>query len=141
MHPVMQNETEPGRGDCVAACVASVLEIPLAEVPNFRLASAPWTALQEWLAGRNLFAIKVVADRMLFHPMPMTFCILTGRSPRRDIGHAVVGQQTECDWHVVHDPHPDRSGLKGEPEWVIFFGVLQPERAQRVCRLSSVQAQ
>jgi hypothetical protein len=124
MTPVVQTETAPGRGNCLAACFASLLDLPAEEVPNFILERDFWEAIQKWLAARGLFAVRFVAEPAYLYPVPRTHCILTGRSPRRDVGHAVVGLAEDRGWRVVHDPHPDGTGLRGEPEWVIFLGKL-----------------
>lgn len=35
MVPVMQKVVDPGKGDCMRACIASILELPADAVPNF----------------------------------------------------------------------------------------------------------
>lgn len=35
MIPAYQLVTDPGKGDCIRACIASMLELPCSEVPNF----------------------------------------------------------------------------------------------------------
>ena len=51
MKPVDQTIlTAPG-GNCFAACVASILELPLADVPNFCSEERWWNALQIWLCA------------------------------------------------------------------------------------------
>jgi hypothetical protein len=127
MLPVMQGETAPGRGNCLAACVASILECPLADVPNFALERDCWSALQTWLVRQGLMAIRLTMPEASF-PLPRTFCILTGDSPRRPVYHAVVGEWEQCAWRIVHDPHPQGGGLAGPPKWVTFFAMQSPER-------------
>lgn len=130
MRPVVQTETALGRGNCLAACVASVLELPIEDVPNFRLAVNQWVALQEWLAGRGLFAIRFRLgpddDGFLPMPVPEVDCILVGDSPRNPVLHSVVGRASGYELAVAHDPHPDGTGLAGRPKWVTFFGKLNP---------------
>ncbi len=125
MVPVLQTEFVRGRGNCVAACVASIFNLPLAEVPNFRLAEDQWVALQEWLGGQKLCAIRFPAEADCLWPVPNgVHCILTGNSPRHEgLSHAVVGFIKGREWHLVHDPHPKGGGLKGAPQWVTFFCV------------------
>lgn len=93
----------PG-GNCFSACVASLLELPIDDVPYFMAGDgAEWfDRLAEWLKPRGLYPLlfKWSAD------WPKTgFGILGGKSSRGD--HAVVGYGRE----VVHDPHPSREGL------------------------------
>jgi hypothetical protein len=118
----------------MAACLASILELPIAVVPNFRLDKDPWSSLQEWLGTIGMFAIRFVAKSEHVYPVPSVDCILTGRSPRRDVGHAVVGRMSDRGWTIIHDPHPDGTGLEGEPTWVILLGILQPSRLSWVRR-------
>jgi hypothetical protein len=47
-------------------------------------------------------------------------CILSGASPR-GINHSVVAMTRDNRFYIVHDPHPDRSGLAGFPKDVLFF--------------------
>lgn len=126
MIPVQQTDTELGRGNCLAACVASILELPIAEVPNFRLADDAWGALQDWLASRGLLAIRCLIDGVYLASMPSVYCVLTGPSPRNPVNHAVVGL---CDCgtvRIVHDPHPEDTGLAGPAQWITFFGKTTP---------------
>jgi hypothetical protein len=118
MIPVMQaddtgwNGTAGVGGDCVRACVSSVLELPFAEVPHFMAdpdTARVWPlALRDWLARRGL-EIDTLApagdfDDVLrymgrFHAGD--HYILAGRSGD-DFGHVVVG----LGGSVVHDPSP-----------------------------------
>lgn len=124
MRPVRQTETELGRGNCLAACVASLLELEIGEVPNFRLATDPWGGMQAWLGARGLFAVRCPADPERIYPTPRVHCILTGPSPRNPVAHAVIGEWAGVETRIVHDPHPDGTGLAGPAEWVIFLGQL-----------------
>jgi hypothetical protein len=128
VRPVWQSETELGRGDCLAACVASILELPIEAVPNFRLMPDQWGALQDWLGGRGLFAVRVVAEPECVYPVPDVDCILVGDSPRNPVLHAVVGRASGREWAMTHDPHPDGTGIAGRPVWLTFFGIKSPEK-------------
>lgn len=115
MRPVDQTEFGPG-GNCLSACIASVLEMPLEQVPNFNHAAEDWAeALLAWCADR-----KLNLDFSTEFPAPAgRHVILGGTSPRRQgrAGHAVVA----LDGVVVHDPHPDRTGIVGEPwDWILL---------------------
>jgi hypothetical protein len=89
MKPVMQN-TLGRRGNCMSACLASILEVPLATVPNFyELAGEGvgewWAAVRAWLKPFGFGVITLIEGSF----------------------HATV-------WHggrMVHDPHPDQSGI------------------------------
>jgi hypothetical protein len=56
--PVRQTIGGPPNGDCFAACVASVLELPLSEVPN--PVGERWREQWgDWLEGRGLSYVDV----------------------------------------------------------------------------------
>ncbi len=110
MIPVFQTAfAENEHGNCHDACLASLLEIPLSEVI---LSHGQWyCATNVWLHRRGfgmvMFAIPpdTVVDKFLI-PIGCHH-IIYGPSPRRRCLHAVIG----LDGVMVHDPHPDGTGL------------------------------
>ncbi len=95
------------RGDCFSACLASILEIPLADVPRFGELYGEdddWQPhICEWLKRFGYAYIDVdvtdyTVDALLPH---LGYCIVTGMSPRGH-RHCVVGKGME----FKHDPHP-----------------------------------
>ena len=112
MQPVDQ-QTFGAWGNCLSACVASILEIPLDEVPLFHDPTSPVYVpqvikLDAWLRPVGLCAVEYsLADPALLAQLPKDlFYILGGMSPRQR-GHVVVA----CGDNIVHDPHPSRAGL------------------------------
>lgn len=136
MKPVHQtqfavpDEGEPGdpdtTGNCVAACVASILELDLADVPNFA-AKPPgeyWPGVVEWMTARGW--MPIVWDGHFPYP---GYYMVSGNSPRGDFKHLVVYR----DGEMVHDPHPSGDGLRGDPidQWVLVpldAGKWEPRR-------------
>jgi hypothetical protein len=118
---VTQTETALGRGNCLAACVASLLDLPLEDVPNFRLAGDSWTAMQGWLQSRGLQATEIATRSARMRCVPKDPCILVGNSPRNPVYHAVIGLCDNGTARVIHDPHPDGTGLAGPPVSVIVI--------------------
>ena len=144
MKPIMQTRFglpgEDGRmaeppGNCWAACVASILELPLDAVPDeaefWRPGMTPrqsWTLYMDhvhrWLHERGLVLIETRVSE-LFYEGPSDlftpYCILSGPSPRNPaVSHAVVGRGI----HVIHDPHESQRSLAGDPLkdwWYEFF--------------------
>lgn len=60
-------------------------------------------------------------------------CVFTGKSPRGDCNHAVVGRINGRDedatayFETVHDPMPDGTGIvDGKPKLVGFFLQINP---------------
>ena len=131
MTPQKQQFThEPERGqygDCKRAVIASLLDLNIEEVPHFlRDANGEpekyWVGLQSFLRSKGLSFLVTRArsgsafygdDEPVYHE-------ISGPSPR-SAGrfHSVVG----CDGAIVFDPHPDGTGLAGDPsDWE--FGYL-----------------
>ena len=91
------------QGNCLAACVASIFEVPIKQVPEFL--DKNWlSVLTKWCRERDttpLYFSPVTKD-VLF---PETYYILGVKSrtlPNPNNGHAVVAWGRK----VVHDPHP-----------------------------------
>jgi len=120
-------------GNCLAACVASILEVDLSQV-DFSCGNYPpgkWLAPFQDLLSKVGF--RYVECRKLSTVRNFTegsFFIATGPTKRLTLGsdlkpllHSVV-----CKWdldgavEVVHDPHPSKMGLT--EMW--FYGVLVP---------------
>lgn len=92
-------------GNCMQAAVASLLELPLDDVPHF--AAEPddqwwWT----FVAFCRSHGYAVVQTEEAIEDV---LGLMSGQSPRGDFQHLVVA----CGPDVVHDPHPSREGLDG----------------------------
>jgi len=122
------NQSPPG--NCFQACVATILGISLADVPDeadhwrpgmdpYKAWRAYWPHFCDWLRERELGYIEIQAhtgDRSSSLDVP---CIASGPSPRDpSILHAVVIRYVRLDRHTIgphwlHDPHPSRAWLRG----------------------------
>jgi hypothetical protein len=140
MKPVFQKHTDssqPRLGDCLSACVASILELSLEEVPHFCHPEANWPHnYRDWFGDRGLVAIELkwppaVNDVKMRMSLPLgTYFIAHGISPRGPWQHAVVAVIDDSDpqgWSIVHDPHPAGGGLI-ELKGLSFFGFKEPWR-------------
>jgi len=111
MTPVDQTTFGHPGGNCYSACIASLLGLPISEVPYFMADPPPaWhERLDAFLAPFGFYALHfVITDRAVYdrdNLWPKGYYILTGKSPRGD--HAVVARGPD----VAHDPHPSRAGL------------------------------
>jgi hypothetical protein len=115
------NHGQPGAvaGDCFRCCVASLFDRPAAEVPHFcEDMDHTWhERLVNWLRPWRLFYIETKAlPPWLLMPNLHPLVIVSGRSPRGNWGHSVVGEIDRNGWKLIHDPHPSRAGIVGEPE-------------------------
>ena len=113
-------------GNCLSACVASILDLPAERVPLFVQKSDPcdgiWPErLDTWLAEQGLGALILPASIVL--APPEGFYILYGRSVK-NFEHAVVGKAG----HVVHDPHPSRTGLAKVDCVILITSRFSPSR-------------
>lgn len=111
------------RGNCYSACVASILGLPLENVPNFCAIDDDWfVKANEWLHENCGVVVLSFSgeDPLVNHQQEYgesVVYIATGRSPRGDWHHSVLWKNG-C---VLHDPHPSRAGIVGRPiEWDIF---------------------
>lgn len=130
MTPVDQefmHDPERGQhGDCMRACLASILDLPREQVPHFAQLDAEgkghfWEMVAEFVreCGYSIVTVRgqyVWSQDDIFH-------IIGGPSPRFVGGfHAIVGRNGQ----PFHDPHPSRAGLAGDPsEWKFDFLVLK----------------
>lgn len=107
---------EEQRGNCLQAVIASLLELPLDEVPHFVQDHVDTDGHRDWwestLAfarshGWNIHATLPVTD------YPGEHMFVSGPSPRGVDGDGLWHVVIYRDGEMVHDPHPDRTGLRG----------------------------
>lgn len=113
MRPVMQTlfHDKDGSGNCFEACVASLFEMGLEDIPNFHKDN--WFLdFWNWLKikGYTSYGALYKEDVKSYIGGVDGYYIVCGESPRgKHIkgGHAVVYK----DGKLIHDPHPDGTGL------------------------------
>lgn len=119
MKPVDQTKFGVPEGNCTAACVASILEIPLDSIPcGYVGDGSGWNESGDWFAKLNeiLGRFGVGLCGVAIHPgcnleiPPGIFVLLGGMGPR-GFQHCCVGAVVDGMLKVVHDPHPSRAGL------------------------------
>lgn len=118
--------TQSTETNCFAACLASILEIPIDAVPK-GADGATWNLLdvQEWLNTEfDLQALEITfGSGGTIYPMthPIT-CIVIGKSPRGEKNHAVVAETCGLyGFTLIHDPHPSGLFIEGDPLFATFF--------------------
>lgn len=108
---VDQSKFGAEEGDCLNAALASMLCVPLADVPDFTKAGPTedcwFAALRDWLASRGWGLLSVKADPHVLSQRPMGLLMVGGTSPR-GLFHQTIWR----DGAMVHDPHPSRSGIE-----------------------------
>ena len=136
MRPVVQTRLHsPGKpGNCFAACLASLLECDINDVPWPNQANVDsddwgsyWRRIAVWLAERGLFMIEWDVD--VKGPKPWVsdaaadaeaYWLAAGPSPR-GVRHSVVMKGAE----IVHDPHPEGGGISAV-EIATVIAALDP---------------
>lgn len=107
-------------GNCYAAALASMLDLPLWMVPPFEdMPEGYWfPRTQQWL--RRMFGLRLVEFRgppEQFEGQLPEFYIANGPSPR-GVKHSVIFQNGK----MIHDPHWTDDGIM-KVEWI---WVLSP---------------
>jgi hypothetical protein len=115
--------TGPGTtGNCMQAALATVLDLPLSQVPDFRLMEkGGWggDAMVKWLAARA----RTCQGSTDEHDAPLFgLYVANGPSPR-GTGHSIVKAARK----MVHDPHPSRDGLVVETAYWWFTPIVLQE--------------
>ena len=100
-------------GNCYAACVATVLGVPLAEVPHIVELGmqlngtddkvAWWALTVGFMAARGYWPVQLDS---LADAEPGELVLVGGPSPR-GVSHQTIYR----DGELWHDPHPSRAGL------------------------------
>lgn len=107
MKPVDQdifiNDPQGRVGNCLQACVASLLEKDLTEVPHFAaLSDDTWfSEMCNWITDHG-YEFDDTGDCVDFK----NYVLAIGPSPR-GVSHAVI----YYDGKLAHDPHPSRAGI------------------------------
>lgn len=107
MIPVDQDRFGTEEGNCLHACIASLLELPLSVV-DFPLAvQGNWVRpMQDWLSERGWCYTETPAKGVPYFWLPSPLCVLSGPSPRlpAPYQHAVVGRVVGFNLLVPLDP-------------------------------------
>jgi hypothetical protein len=127
--PVKQTKIYEGPGtcgNCLTACVSSLLEIPIEQIPNFVEDREDWqTYLNEFLEPYNMVYVEVPVSAI--ENQDLGYHLICGFTVRSDVvPHAVVAFNRK----YYHDPHPSNAGLKNFQSYGIFC-VLDPSKQKR----------
>lgn len=105
-----------GNGDCFAACLASLLDLPLWMVPPFHLmfgrGSAWRERCEEWLS--RMYDMKLV--RAEGHPLIVPEFYIANGPSARGVHHSVIYSKGV----LCHDPHHSRNGIESV-EWCWYL--------------------
>ena len=125
MKRVTQTKFGKPNGNCFEACLASILEIPLDEVPRFT--QEDWLArINRWLRWHYSLQLVVAQPNILEFGMAPSTYVIAGGPNLRGVPHSVVHRGAT----MVHDPNPDRVGL-ASVEDVLVFVAVNPARMRK----------
>ena len=110
-------------GNCLRACIATVLQVDINEFPAFeqqpRYMSEDWReVVDEYLA--------LYGKRMKFLPptsLPSGYSIISGRTNR--FGGEVLHSCVAFNGVMVFDPHPTHAGLKDVRDYIVLEEMCQ----------------
>ncbi len=123
MKPVNQTTFTPPDGDCLSACIASILELPLDKVPNYIAYDNWFEKFDDFVAehGYRLFWYKISEkyNEILGFTAKDVYGILCGKSSSGDWDHCVVIKNGK----VVHDPNPNSKGLLDHKDIMVFVKI------------------
>lgn len=115
MKKVYQDKFGKG-GNCFSACLASILEIDLKGVPNFQEPNGEWYRnYKKWLMQKYELDLIAITNWNEAENWPKTYAIVSGTS-LRGLAHSTVYFGID----LVHDPHPESSGVKDITDWIYF---------------------
>lgn len=130
MKSVMQTTFGNGKGNCFPACIASLLELSIDDVPNFCLDdNKTWLVdCSNWLDERSYPLIDFPLDLSGERPacLPVWFPVIASGKYPRGIQHSVIAQvhDDQDGLHFLHDPHPD-GGWVDPVSWItVIFPKL-----------------
>jgi len=119
MIPVMQ--TKFGNdGNCLAACIASLLEMDIDDVPVYLDDDTWYEQYEKWLTSKGVTVLYI--SEPVNGPWRISNgfnMILCGESPRGH--HAVIGRSRSGSIRFVHDPHPSGDYIIGDPTSIIIL--------------------
>jgi hypothetical protein len=129
IHRIKQTEFGFGNGNCWQACIASILKMELNDVPHFaKDTEGWWKNTQKFMADRGLYLLEVPIENGIISVSEIPdgiHLILSGKSPRGDFNHSVIGKKLKEKFIYEFDPHPDETFLDGPPKFASFVATLR----------------
>lgn len=121
---VYQTKFGKPEGNCFSACIASILEVGIDDVPCYHEDKGVWyRKYQQWLRSYKLDFVAISDWQGEGKEVcPNVYSIVGGISPR-NLPHSVVYFGLD----MVHDPHPEGGGVRDITEW-IYLVPMFPER-------------
>ena len=138
MRPVKQTRLHKGlypisdRGNCFPACIASILEMECEDVIQIQeyYDDNNWNKiLFDWLYERGYLWRSATIEEIRSKD---AYILVTGGSTRYpDLTHITIWQ----DGKMVHDPHPDNSGITDQRCFEVIVPIYPLKAVQKCPRI------
>lgn len=119
MEPVDQKITNSTEGDCLRACIASILELDDKKIMNFGQYNDSrlfWFKVNSWTRENlDYLFLPIILSTPHSRLIENLYYISVGETSRGTQNHAVVA----INGKTIHDPHPSREGLLKE-EYIVI---------------------
>ncbi len=113
------------RGNCLAACLSSITEIPIEKIPKLEDINGDWAEEMIGWLWDNGFEFESYNDEdQIIKESNNDYYIVGGTSPRnKNINHSVIYKNK----NLIHDPHPDNKGIINEPKYLWYIKKINHE--------------
>lgn len=123
MKPVMQTLFGNEKGNCMQACLASLLELALDQVPNFVEYRSRWhDKYVEFCRSYGVYPLYFPAEAVESPEVFQGYYDLSVET-ERSLLHSVIAK----DGQIIHDPYPGGSTITKIVGYTIFVSLLDPE--------------
>lgn len=128
MKKVYQTDTSVELGNCVQACIASIMHLSLRQVPKFKSLNPdhPVYPMLEYLTSRG-YSIVQVRPGGLYDVTTKTLCLAAVESKtHKGRYHMIVGQTDEMGQvRVLHDPNKENGRKTGKVlTWIRLYFIF-----------------
>ncbi len=134
MKRVMQTQLGETDGNCFAACLASILEVDIAEIPLLAIGDGWIEKCNAILARWGFFYVEFkMGGPLEFTTIPDTYVILS-RKTVRGPNHAIVAEIEDRagkrKFYLAHDPYPGGTDFVDEPLTLGFLVPINPAKSK-----------
>ena len=122
MNPVSQTKFGPIEGNCLQACIATMFDLPIEDVPDFGARSDWYDRFTDFMVQR--FGVQPIDVSLgAWYGNPRGLYIASGPSPRGDFDHSVILSGGK----LAHDPYPGGTGLDKYTSFTFFVKVIDDD--------------
>ena len=124
LRKIYQTEFEKNKGNALQACIASIFDKAIDEVPNFIELPNYADGISDFVQQNfQLTFVKInLPNGVLdFEVKHNPLILAAGKSPRGNFKHVVVGCIVGKTIELAHDPFPNGEGIEGAPAWIGMF--------------------